>query len=205
MLNFLRDAAGKQDKKLLAKLVCILAAGLALIVCGNTLFKEDALSNGQEQANVQVGQPVTDSEVVPVAAMPDTVSYEQQLENRLKSIYEAVEGAGKVSVMVTLAYGREIVVAEDSVTQQSVTAEKDGQGVSREQQNTNAQGTKIIINGQNGQSQPLVLKELEPKVEGVIIVAQGGDNIYIAEALIRATQTVLGIEPHKVQVLKMKA
>jgi len=41
-------------------------------------------------------------------------------------------------------------------------------------------------------------------VEGVIIVAEGGDDILIKEALMNAAKTVLGIEMHKVQVLKMK-
>lgn len=180
------------DKKTLTNLTAAFALGVALIICGNTLFGEAGAKPDEERpANLTVAAEITPS-------------YEEQLEKRLKAVFETVEGAGRVSVMLTLSNGKEIVIAEDTVSQRTDNRETDGAGGEREQHSVSVNGTKIIVQGEGGERRPIVLKEIEPRVEGVIIVAQGGDNVFVVDALIRATQTVLGVEPHKVQVLKMR-
>lgn len=59
---------------------------------------------------------------------------------------------------------------------------------------------KNNIDGKN----PLALKEIEPKIEGIIIIAQGGDNIFIKNELIKSAQTILNVDAHKIHVMKMK-
>ena len=200
MFGFLRQMTEKKDKKILANLAVAFAVGIALMIGGNLFLSEK--TGGKPPALPDTDAQPQTPQTANAAGIQ--LSYEQQLEKRLEAVYESVEGAGKVTVMLTLAYGREIVVAEDVTRQESFTKETDGHGVSREQHSESAQSTKIIVPGQGGSAgQPLILKEIEPKVEGVIIVAQGGDNIHVRDALVRATQTVLGVEPHKVQVLKM--
>jgi stage III sporulation protein AG len=54
-------------------------------------------------------------------------------------------------------------------------------------------------------SAPLVLREVQPKIEGVIIIAEGGDNILVKEALTNAAEAVLGLDISNVQIFKMKS
>ena len=56
----------------------------------------------------------------------------------------------------------------------------------------------------DGNKMPVVLKEYMPKVEGVIIVAQGGNIENVKKQLIAGTVALLGIDEHKIEVLKMK-
>ena len=55
-----------------------------------------------------------------------------------------------------------------------------------------------------GVQEPLVLKETAPKVEGVLILCEGGDNITIKEAISKACQALFNVPAHKIEVLKMK-
>ena len=196
MFGFFRRFTENRDKKVLPNLAAAFAVGIALMVGGNVFFGQ------REAGNIHPH----DEAAVPASPLPSpaVLSYEQQLERRLESLFEAVEGAGRVQVMLTFAHSREIVVAEDSTRQSSTSRETDAQGGTREQASENLQENTLIFPGQGGTSQPLILKEIMPRVEGVIIVAQGGDNIHVRDALIRATQTVLGVEPHKVHVLRMR-
>lgn len=125
-------------------------------------------------------------------------NYESKLESRLENILSEASGVGKVKVMITLAYSKEIVVAED-VDQTTNIQRKDN----IETRDEKRDAKKIIIKSQ-GDDKPLVLKEIEPKISGVIIIAQGGDDIYIREALIRTAETILNVSVNKVQVLKMR-
>ena len=56
----------------------------------------------------------------------------------------------------------------------------------------------------DGNKMPVILKEYMPKVEGVIIVAQGGNIESVKKQLISGTVALLGIDSHKIEVLKMK-
>lgn len=182
-----------KNKKLMVNIVTLFLIGVILLIASNSLFfKGDKIP--------QVTKPVESTSEVNA----DAEEYEEQLEKRLAEIFSDMEGAGRVKVLVTLAYSKEIVVAEDGSYDKTVTKETDSAGGSRETESLKTNGTKLILKGTGGDSTPLIIKEIRPKIEGVIIVADGGGNIKVKEQLIKATQTVLGVEPHKVQVLKFK-
>ena len=42
-----------------------------------------------------------------------------------------------------------------------------------------------------------------PKVEGAIIIAEGGENVTIKSNIIQAVSAVTGLPSHKIQVFKM--
>ncbi|MDR1531663.1 MAG: hypothetical protein LBS62_05690 [Clostridiales bacterium] len=192
----LRKIFKNGDKKNIANLAAAFLIGIALLVAGNVFFKEPEPASQPPAAEVDEAGPVS------AIAVPAEDNYEERLERRLEETFSQVAGAGEVTVMVTLSYGREIVVAENLTESETRTTDEDASG-RREQYNKSADGTKIILSEKNGES-PLILKEIEPKVEGVIIVAKGGGDIIVKDALIRAAQAVLSVEVHKVQVLKMK-
>jgi stage III sporulation protein AG len=107
--------------------------------------------------------------------------------------------------MLSLSYGREIVVAEDKTSNESTTKETDTQGGGRITESSNIEGKTIIVTGKDGVSAPLVLREVQPKIEGVIIIAEGGDNVFVKQALTSAAEAVLGLDIAKVQIYKMKS
>jgi len=127
---------------------------------------------------------------------------EREIEIRLEEFFALVEGAGKVRVLVSPLSGRETVFATDVNASRSHTTEEDSQGGSRETQNHQSQSKTVIITNRQGADTPLILRETEPRVEGIVIIAEGGDCPFVRDALTRAARAVLGAEAHKIQVLK---
>ena len=66
------------------------------------------------------------------------------------------------------------------------------------------QGEETILVNMDGDSVPYVIKEYSPKVEGVLIIAQGGDHPAINAELMEAATVLLNVPSHKVSILKME-
>jgi stage III sporulation protein AG len=134
----------------------------------------------------------------------ENFSYEEALERRLEEFFSMVEGAGAVRVMISPLGPRETVFAVDVNESRSQTTEQDAQGGSRETRQYQNNAQTVIITDRQGVSTPLVLREIEPRTEGIVIIAEGGDNPLVRDALTRAARAVLGLEAHMVQVLTKK-
>ncbi len=113
-------------------------------------------------------------------------AYVISLERRLTETLNNVKGVGKVSVVITVEGGMETVLANKT------TETKNGSS-------TEIEETPIIINGKT-----VVLKELYPKISGVLIVAEGADNIMVLNKIQQATVSLLNIDASQVEILTMK-
>lgn len=100
-------------------------------------------------------------------------TYEDVIEERLKEIFSKMEGVGKVEVMVTISYGKEIFLAEDVNSNYSRTIEEDSQGGKREITSEDIQSKTVMQNTGSGSTQPVILKEKYPEIKGVLILAEG--------------------------------
>lgn len=196
-MDFLRKLFKDKDKKTAQSLALMAALGIILLIMSKTLFKS---SNNQEDKilNETKEEDLLNNET-------DFNDYEDKVEKKLKALLSKVEGVGNVEVMVTVSYSSEIVMAEDKSSNEVTTTETDSQGGTRENSNKTTDNKTIIIQSPGGGQTPIIVKEIVPKIEGVIIVAEGGENVLVKQALINSAVTVLGVEPHKVQVLKMKS
>lgn len=113
-------------------------------------------------------------------------TYVLSLENRLSQTLSKVDGAGKVSVVITVESGMETVLATKTTEKQTSS------GVEKE-------SAPIIVNGK-----PVVIKEKYPKVIGVLIVAEGAKNISVMSKLQQATVSLLDINLNQIEILSMK-
>ena len=124
-----------------------------------------------------------------------TEEYATFLENKLSSVLSDVNGAGKVSVMITLECGIEYVYATESEEVTNTTTSDD---------NTTTKTTSsenILLVTTSGKSTPVVLKQNLPKVSGVIVVAYGASNISVRMELMNAVTSLLGVSAENVQIL----
>ena len=55
-----------------------------------------------------------------------------------------------------------------------------------------------VVTNDNGE--PIVLKEIRPTIKGVIVLADGAEDLYIKEMLYEAVKTALGIPGNRVEV-----
>jgi len=150
-------------------------------------------------------QPFVWEEIAEIQTPQQSFYQERALEKRLEEIFSLVEGAGQVRVMISPLGGRETVFAIDTVQTQNHSVEEDSHGGSREQRQYSSQEQTVIISDRQGTDRPLVLREVEPSVEGIVIIAQGGNNSQVRADLTRAAQAVLGLDAHMIQVLAMAA
>lgn len=131
----------------------------------------------------------------------DYVSYlEQKLEVTLKS----VEGVGKVEVMLTLQSSEELVVEKDVPVSRSSTNETDSEGGNRVVSQMDSRET-TIYRTDGSSSEPYVVKTILPKVEGVLVVAEGAGSGTVNKNITEIVQALFGVEAHKVKVVTMKA
>ncbi len=122
-----------------------------------------------------------------------TDDYVKKQEKRLVKALSKVEGVGKVRVMITVKSSKEAVVNKDSPYEES-TGEKE---------KTVKEGEETILVEEDGKKVPYVVKEVEPEVEGVVVVAQGGGSDIVNQNIVDAVSVLFHISSYKVKVLKM--
>ncbi len=128
-------------------------------------------------------------------------SMEQELELRLTEIVSHIDGAGRTKVMVTMDSTSEYVYAKDTSVRTDTSSSQENGRVS-ESSGSSAETSHIIIDGKSG-DEPLVEKQIEPKVRGVIVLCEGADNPVVENRVTEAVKTALGISSSRICVEKI--
>lgn len=146
----------------------VLLAGVLLLVSGN----------GCEQ------KPIEQSEI---KAGFDLASFETQLSEKLA----AIEGVGRVSLMLSLNETEESVYAVN-VRQSTGSAQS-------------YESNLAVLSDNNYGEAPVTVKNVLPSFRGAVVLCDGADEADVRLAVIHAVSTVCGIGSNKVTVLKMAA
>lgn len=117
------------------------------------------------------------------AAYDDTQKYVSSLESKLEKTLSKVNGAGNVSVVITVDEGIASVVAKDEKT------------IDENGKKTTTTST-VLVGGK-----PLVLGERYPEITGVIVVSKGANDVIVKMSLLNAVTTALNVPCNKVQIL----
>ena len=188
--NFFKNFFNKDNKKVRMDIFTIFIIGITLIFLGNTFFLND---------NNNTQNPISNNDETTLKYSGDIQNREKQLERRLESVFSKVEGAGEVMVMVTASSSSQKILAEE-ISEENSESNNNG-SITKSSKKEN----KIVMaENSKGNNEPYVIKEGLPEIEGVVIVAQGGDDIIVQNSLISATEALLNVPAHKIYVLKMK-
>lgn len=172
----------------------ILGAGVLLLTLSvPEFFRSDTKEEQQQMSPSQTVQTNVET----------TESYVRQLEQRLEQLLSHVEGAGMVQVMITVQASKEKIVLKDLDYRQETTTEQDGAGGVRTIVQTEQQ-EESIKKQTSGEELPYVIKELEPKVEGVVVIAEGSKKGTVDLDIVEAVQALFDLPAHKIKVLKME-
>ena len=128
--------------------------------------------------------------------------YTAHLEERLTQLLNGIDGVGKVRVMITLQSSEELVLEKDMPIVRSNTTESDAEGGSRSVYQVDS-GESTVYAEEDGMRTPFVVKTLTPRIEGVVVVAQGAGTARLSADISEAVQALFGIEAHKVKVIRM--
>jgi len=129
-----------------------------------------------------------------------TYDYSSVLEKKLQDTLSQLKGVGEVKVMITLEETEEVVPAFNTTKNNETTKEIDSQGGTREVIREDM--TIQVVTGDEGS--PIVIKEIKPTIRGVIVIAEGAEDLSVKEMLYEAVKTVLGIPGNRVEVYSGK-
>ena len=125
---------------------------------------------------------------------PLSAQSQPSLEERLEEILRQVEGAGRVSVMLTVEEGEYTVLQTDSVTEER-TSEQGGDLARREE--------TVLVNAGSGRSESIPVQIRGPVYRGAVVVAEGADRASVRLDLISAVRNLTGLKADKITVIKM--
>lgn len=131
-----------------------------------------------------------------------TEAYEEYLERRVANALEYVEGVGRTEVVITLKSSGQKVVEKDQSTSSQMTEEEDSNGGTRTVEDRSSDRTSVYEQQSDGTQTPYVSKELTPEIEGVLVIADGGDNAVVVQNITEAIQALFGVEAHKIKIMK---
>lgn len=117
----------------------------------------------------------------------DLRAYQNIVQEQVKNILEQVDGVGSVDVMITLRASKEKVTLKDSTVNQEKREEE-----------------SVLIEDENKNTSPYVIQELEPELEGILVVCDGGDSPTVQREIIGAVSALFPVESHKIKVMKSK-
>ena len=125
-----------------------------------------------------------------------------EIERKLEDILEKIDGAGDVKVMITYQDSGTQVVEKDKNTSENSLEESDSTGGVRSTKEQQLQESTVYEEADAGNT-PFVSKELLPKVEGILIVASGGDNQKVKKNISEAVLALCQVEAHRIKIVKM--
>lgn len=112
-------------------------------------------------------------------------------EQKLSQALSRVDGAGDVSVMLTVSGTSRQVVAQD------------GRTTLREGSSELAAETVVISRGAGAQ-EPVLLEQLYPKYQGALIVCTGAEDPGVRLKLVEAVSALTGLGADKISICRGK-
>lgn len=123
----------------------------------------------------------------------DVNTYIKKQEEKLENMLNMVEGVGKAEVMITVSTS----VNKNVLKEKQYEKQSDGTDlVYSEDVRT------VYVNDEAGNEIPYVINEEMPKIEGVLVVAQGADDIYVKEKIINIIKALFAVNINKISVTK---
>ena len=151
--------------------LAVLLAGVLLLASGHS---------GKAEQTQTAGADISTSQEF------DLNDFQQELEARLT----AIDGAGRVSLMLSLDQTEEAIYAVN--TRQ--TSGSDSRSLESD--------VSVVSNGSYGET-PVTVKNVLPVFRGAVVLCDGADDAAVRLAVTQAVSTVCGIGADKVTVLKM--
>ncbi|MCH5256055.1 MAG: stage III sporulation protein AG [Lachnospiraceae bacterium] len=133
------------------------------------------------------------------------LSYTGYWEEKLEQSLACIEGAGDVDVLITLKESETRILEKDIPIEVNETAEEDAEGGKRTVREVQQESVTVYTVNEEGQNVPYVSKIIQPVVEGVVVIAQGGDSAVVKENIIETIQVLFGIDANKIRVVKGKS
>ena len=186
------------NKRNIENLVVFLILLIITIIAINTIWGEE--KDTKQETNNSSYKQLADSGENNINSNNLKIT-EYNLEQSLEDILSNMAGVGNVNVLVTYSETSEVVAMYNEKSTFSNTDETDTNGGIRKIEETDS-NKEIIYEEKDGEKVPITQKVIMPKVEGVIITADGAGDINIKTNIIQAVSVATGISSYRIQVFE---
>lgn len=180
--NFSKDP--KQSEKLKKIIIITGFIGIALIAISSFPPK-----------------PREKSEVIPLNDI-STEEYRTSIESSLQNLVSEIRGCGKAKVLVTVESDAEKVYATEHKQNIQDTEDRDDDKLRKKKSSNDSELKYITVKDSHGAEKALPITQIEPKIKGVVIVCDGGNDPATQEKIISVVTTALNISSNRVFVTK---
>ena len=191
ILTMFKDMKLGDDKK--EKILIVFLLGVFFLLVATPV---GSLSGQKETKKKSVSQTTEQSKKI------EKDAYISSLENKLEQTIAGMEGAGNVNVMITLKDKGEKILDKNQPYESENETSSEEQKVSEQTRMQSEQET--VLMEQDGNTEPIVVKERYPEIEGVVVVCEGGDNKVLTLQIKEAVQALFSVDAHKIVVCKSK-
>lgn len=193
----------QQHKKLNHYFYLLIGAGILIMILSN--IGSPFQSDGNHLAAIDSGSEAVDEEAAanPSSGPSSIVEYEKYYESQLKEILAEVIGVSNVSVKVNIASTEKKIHEKNRSNEKQVTEERDQEGGTRTIE-SHTIDEQVVITREGDNDKPIVIGSEKPKVTGVIVVAQGAEQMAVKQQIIEAVTRFLHVPSHQVSVLPKK-
>lgn len=111
----------------------------------------------------------------------------EEMERRLEEALSMVDGAGEVTVVLTVKSGTRQILAQDSSR-------------SGEESSTST----VVVSTGSGTEDAVVLQQVYPQYQGALVVCPGGGDPAVCLKLVDAVSALTGLGADKISICKSK-
>lgn len=123
------------------------------------------------------------------------------LEMQVQSILSTIDGVGASKVLITFKGSEKQVLAMQEETKTTSVTDSETNG-NRTTTETVTEKTPIMVTI-NGVTQPVVLQTYRAEIDGIVVVADGGDDVLVKMKIVDAVCTLLNVDTAKIKIFKM--
>lgn len=182
MLEKLKAYFTDNKKKTKEIAVVIGIIGIIIVIAGSVLFP------GGENSITDIGSSAT---AKPNTPAQDMYGRMEKMQSDFTEILQNIDGAGKVKVLITYSSSVEKIPAKSVKDSSDQRLNADG-----DSENSSSKDEQIEGGGE------VILKEVLPKVEGIVVVAQGAKDEKVKGNLIATAKVLTNLPDYKIQVIQ---
>lgn len=169
---------------------------LIIAICGVVLVMLPTESKSKNKSSNKITQEEKSESIIEISED----EYCKNLEGRLETILSGVRGVGKVKVMITFkSTSEKVVLKEISYDKSSENNEN-----ANVRESYKEEEAVVFREDSDGNTVPYVIKENVPAIEGIAVVAEGGENKDIILKITNMVQALFGVSAHKISVIGMR-
>ncbi len=132
-------------------------------------------------------ETVREETPLPGATREENELSAEAMEERLSKALSKIDGAGEVTVVLSVKGGVRQVLAQDG----------------RQTQGERTESTVVVSKGSSGED-AVVLQQLSPEYRGALVICPGGDDPAVRLSLTKAVEALTGLGAARITVCKAK-